>query len=104
MKKEQKQSYVYVVSLEWVFDYQNGVSIICVTKDRKKAEQRMAEEIENEKRESWIADIDPEDISTDQSKMYVLDETDSSWSVYLNGCYSTQHTDFCIHTVIADEL
>ena len=54
---------MYVVTCDWVKDYEGGIAVLGVTQNFKTAQRIMQEEIETEKREYWIDDVSPEDIA-----------------------------------------
>lgn len=99
---------VYVVICDWVNDYEGGIAVLGVTQDLKVAQRIMQEEIETEKRESWIGDVSPEDIAVfdenaesiddDEEAAYIESRSEDEWYFALNGRYCTQHTTFTIHT------
>ena len=99
---------VYVVTCDWIKDCEGGIAVLGVTQNLKTAQRIMQEEIETEKRESWIDDVSPEDIAVliedeeninyDREATYVESRSEDEWYIALNGCYCTTHTAITVHT------
>lgn len=93
----------YVVILDWIKDEEGGVSVLGLSRNRDKALQIMKDHIRIEKQESWIADVLEEEIGSDEDSTYSEEQSENSWSFFLNGYYCTQHTDICICEVRLEE-
>lgn len=53
---------LYSVVCDWISDCESGVSVLCVTPDIAEARRCLKENIEIEKTNSWIEDVDDADI------------------------------------------
>ncbi len=82
----------YAVVCDWISDCESGVSVLCITPDIAEARRVLKENIEIEKRNSWIADVDEEDIGKDDECDYCEDHDENCWSFYKNGSYLEAHT------------
>lgn len=88
---------LYAVMLDWSHDCESGVECLCITNSNREAHQIMEDAIRREKENSWISDVDEKDVGDDDKNMYVEEVSQDKWSFYLNGCYSTKHTDITLY-------
>ncbi|MDO4802308.1 MAG: hypothetical protein Q4A15_09100 [Prevotellaceae bacterium] len=87
---------VYVVTMDWSFEDESGVETLLVTSNKFEAVDAMKERIDQEKTESWVADVDEKDVGDDEEFEYCEDKDEMSWSFYRRGYYNSQHTDIQI--------
>lgn len=83
---------LYAVMCDWISDCESGLSVLCITPDISEARRVLNENIEIEKSNSWISDVDEEDIGTDDDYSYCEEHDEDSWSFYKNGSYLEAHT------------
>ena len=82
----------YSVVCDWISDYESGVSVLCVTPDIAEARRILKENIQVEKTNSWIADVDEDDIGSSDECGYCEELDEDCWSFYKNGSYLEAHT------------
>lgn len=82
----------YAVVCDWISDGESGVSVLCITPDIEEARRVLNESIEIEKCNSWISDVDAEDIGDSVGYEYSEELDEDCWSFYKNGSYLEAHT------------
>lgn len=82
----------YAVVCDWISDGESGVSVLCITPDIEEARRVLNENIEIEKCNSWISDVDAEDIGDSVGYGYCEELDEDCWSFYKNGSYLEAHT------------
>lgn len=82
----------YAVVCDWISDGESGVSVLCITPDIEEARRVLNENIEIEKCNSWISDVDAEDIGDSVGYEYSEELDEDCWSFYKNGSYLEAHT------------
>ncbi len=82
----------YAVVCDWISDCESGVSVLCMTPDIAEARRCLKENIENEKTNSWIGDVDDADIGDTDEHRYCEELDEDCWSFYKNGSYLEAHT------------
>lgn len=88
---------VYAVVLNWIYDGESGESLLCITTDKAAAQKAMNEQIEKEKKDSWISNVEPDEIGEDEDSVYSEELDENGWSFYKKGHHCMQHTDITIH-------
>lgn len=83
---------LYSVVCDWISDCESGVAVLCVTPDIAEARRVLNENIEIEKCNSWIAEVDAEDIGDSVGYGYCEELDEDCWSFYKNGSYLEAHT------------
>lgn len=87
---------IYAVTCEWIINGESGVSLLGITTNLSKAQEIMHKQIEEEKKNSWIANISPEYIGNDDNYSFTEELSDTQWSFYKRGHYCVKHTDITI--------
>lgn len=82
----------YAVVCDWISDGESGVSVLCITPDIEEARRVLNENIEIEKCNSWISDVDADDIGDSVGYEYSEELDEDCWSFYKNGSYLEAHT------------
>lgn len=83
---------LYTVVCDWISDCESGLDVLCITPDISEARRVLQENIKIEKTNSWISDVEEEDIGTDDDCDYCEEMDEDSWSFYKNGSYLEAHT------------
>lgn len=83
---------LYSVVCDWISDCESGVSVLCVTPDIAEARRCLKENIEIEKTNSWIGDVDDADVGNTDEHRYCEELEEDCWSFYKNGSYLEAHT------------
>jgi len=82
----------YAVVCDWISDCESGVAVLCITPDISEARKVLKDNIDIEKRNSWISDVDEDDVGTDEECGYCEEIDEDCWSFYKNGSYLEVHT------------
>lgn len=82
----------YAVVCDWISDGESGVSVLCITPGIEEARRVLNENIEIEKCNSWISDVDADDIGDSVGYEYSEELDEDCWSFYKNGSYLEAHT------------
>lgn len=88
---------LYAAVFNWIYDGESGEEVLCITTDKAEAQKAMKEQIEKEKKDSWISDVDPKDIGDHDDALYCEDLDEDSWSFYQKGHHVVTHSDITIH-------
>lgn len=88
---------LYAAVFNWIYDGESGEELLCITTDKAKAQKAMKEQIEKEKKDSWISDVEPKDIGEHDDALYCEDLDEDSWSFYEKGHHCVTHSDITIH-------
>lgn len=94
---------IYAVTCSWITNGESGVSLLGITTNISQAQRVMKEQIEEEKKNSWISHICPEDIGNDDNSSFCEELSDTEWSFYKKGHYCAKHTDITIHKYEREE-
>ena len=88
---------LYAAVFNWIYDGESGEELLCITTDKAKAQKAMKEQIEKEKKDSWISDVEPKDIGDHDDALYCEDLDEDSWSFFEKGHHCVTHSDITIH-------
>lgn len=83
---------LYSVVCDWISNCEGGVSVLCITYDIAEARRILKENILVEKTNSWIADVDENDIGNSNECGYCEELDEECWSFYKTGSYLEAHT------------
>ena len=83
---------LYSVVCDWISDCESDVSVLCITPDIAEARRILQENINIEKKNSWISGVDGDDIGNSDECGYCEELEEDGWSFYKNGFYPEAHT------------
>lgn len=87
---------IYVTTMDWISEGGCGSTVLCVSPEQSRARLAMREQIEEEKKNSWIGDVPPENINSGADSLYIEELSDDAWSFYLRTAYENTHTTITV--------